>query len=88
MERATLPFVFGIAMAAAMLWGGFLGFINGYDAWYWVLALVTGIVGLTMFVISEESDTDWEPRRTFSRTSSTTIHFERPRRFHADDEME
>jgi len=67
-------------MAVAMLWGGFLGFINGYNAWYWVLALVTGIVALTMFVISEESDTDWQPRRRFSRTSSTTVHFERPRR--------
>jgi hypothetical protein len=73
-----------MAMAVLLLWGAVLGFVNGYNAAIWVLILISGVTGLTLFgIISEE----WEgtdlssPRRTFNRTSSRIVHIERPSHF-------
>ncbi|MGD0425012.1 MAG: hypothetical protein ABSA92_16395 [Candidatus Bathyarchaeia archaeon] len=82
--RAMLPITFGMVMAILLLWGTVLGFVNGYNAAIWVLILISGVAGLTLFgIISEEWEgTDhWEPRRTSTRTSSRIVHIERPRHF-------
>jgi hypothetical protein len=83
-----------MAMAVLLLWGAVLGFVNGYNAAIWVLILISGIVGLTLFgIVSEDWEgTDlWAPRTTFNRTSSRIVHIERPRHplpRYFDDDLE
>jgi hypothetical protein len=82
-----------MAMAVLLLWGAVLGFVNGYNAAIWVLILISGIVGLTLFdIVSEdwEGTDHWEPRRTSTRTSSRIVHIERPSHFKRrfEDELE
>lgn len=91
--RPILPFIFGMVMAVVLLWGAVLGFVNGYNAAIWVLILISGIVGLTLFDIASEDwdGTDWEPPTSFNRTYSKTVHIERPRdhfRRHFDDDLD
>ena len=77
---------FGFGMAIVIFWGAFLGFVNGYNAWAWVAVLITGIAAITLLgLLNGEMDSDYcEPRRTLTRTSSRTVHFERPHKYEED----
>jgi uncharacterized membrane protein (Fun14 family) len=81
-----------MVMAVVILWGAVFGFVNGYNAAIWVLILISGIVGLTLFgLVSEDWEgIDWEPRTTFNRTSSRIVHIERPSHFKRrfDDDLD
>jgi hypothetical protein len=78
---------FAMGMIMLLFWGGFLGIVNGYNGWVWVLALMTGTLAITLLgLLHDEMEDDYEPRRTFTRTSSRTVHFERPHRYFEEED--